>query len=98
MRSTLTDTAEDLLALSQLLGLVSPVVPLPLRDWGLSNHALNLRVRNVENCHGREDVVQTADDMSLNDLSGYVGDEGFLLDLLESSSINIIKWEGIHDD
>lgn len=82
MRSSSADTTEDLFALSQLLGLVSQEFSLPLRYWHLSNHALDLGVRDVEGDHGREDVVQTADDVSLDDLSGDVGDESLLLDLL----------------
>lgn len=76
------DTTENLLAFSQLLGLVSPGVPLPLLKRGLSDHALNLGVWNVKNGHGREHVMQTADDVSLDDLGRYIGDESFLLDLL----------------
>ena len=43
------------------------------------------------NNQGRENVVQTADNMSLNDLCGDVGDESLLLDLLSSSSEKMTK-------
>lgn len=84
--STLANTTENFLALSQLLGLVSQEVPLALQNRRLSDHALDLGVRDVEGDHGREDIVQAANDMSLDDLSGDVGDESLLLDLLGDKS------------
>lgn len=51
MFSTLANATEDLLALPQLLGLISQEVPLPLRNRSLSDHALDLRARNVHNSH-----------------------------------------------
>lgn len=85
MRSSAADTTEDLLSLPQFLGLVRQEVSLSLGNWHLGNHALDLGVRNVEGHHGREDVVQTANDVSLDDLGGDVGDESLLLDLSEDT-------------
>lgn len=86
MYSALANTTEDFLALSQLLGLVSQEVSLALQNRRLGDHALDLGVRDVEGYHGREDVVQAANDMALDDLSGDIGDESLLLDLLEDKS------------
>lgn len=86
IRSTSADTAEDLLALSQLLSLVGEVVSLSLRYRELSDHADDLRVRDIESAHGGEDVVQTSDNVPLDDLGGDIGDESLLLDLLRNMS------------
>lgn len=84
LASTPADTTEDPLSLSQLLGVVSQHVSLPLDARWLGNHSLNIGAWDIPRHHGRKHVVQTTDDVSLDDLSCDIGDEGLLLDLWEA--------------
>lgn len=81
LASTPADATEDPLSLSQLLGVVSQHISLPLEARWLGHHPLNLGAWDLRGDHRREHVLQATDDVSLDDLSCDIGDKGLLLDL-----------------
>jgi hypothetical protein len=64
-----------------VLQLINPLLEelsLPLRARRLSSNSLNLHIRHGIDDNRREDILEAADNMAFDDLSGDVGYEGLL--------------------
>lgn len=74
-------TPEDLLSLLKLADAITQEDALALCGRRFGHDALDLGVGHGDDHHRREDVVETTDDVALNDLGHDIGDERLLLDL-----------------
>lgn len=80
------DASENVLSILEFLDAVLEEGSLTSCGGGLGHKALQLGVWHFQHNHGRENVLEISDDVALNDLGDYVGDESLLLYLFESES------------
>jgi hypothetical protein len=87
---------KDLMPILQLINPLLKELPLPLRARRLSSNSLNLHIRHGINDNRREDILEAANNVAFNDLSGDVGYEG-LLGNLEMIIRKCMEQEGSGD-
>jgi len=69
------------MSIRQLLDPLLQELSLSLRTQRLRGNSLDFDIRHRVHDDGREDILEAADDMAFNDLSGDVGDESLLRNL-----------------
>jgi hypothetical protein len=85
------DTPENLLSRLQLRDLILQTLSLVDRSHRLRRNRLSLRIGQTTDHHGRENLLQAADDVAFDNLGGDVRDECLLRNLRKELRYGLLK-------